>query len=335
MLQTRFDIAARAENTTEIQKVSPHLDWRPLRFLGLLLAAWLSLSADAAARIWTDATGHYRLEADLIGFNAMTVVLQRENRQLVAIPLEKLSEDDRAYLRSKSASDKVQRSIEATQTWTMASGLKVPGKVVDYARRDIAVQQRRGKTYVNDRPFENLPEVYQKIVLKIVAHWEKTEMADKRALDAWAMKLRGEARTFTCEGVILALENGDEYGIPFFCFSEDDRKILQPGWERWLKAEKDRDGRDQESFLLQKQAEAYQQDRLMNQQIAMMQLQMQGYEAGLFDLWEVCLLPGPGVSSPPLSVVVPARDSRSAVVEAIRRNPGFVAGPVSKVKRKF
>jgi hypothetical protein len=72
-----------------------------------------------------------------------------------------------------------------------------------------------------------------------------------------------------------------------------------------------------------------------NQQIAVMQLQMQGYQAGLFDLWEVRLFPGPGVASPPLSVVVPARDSRSAAMEAVRRNPGFVAGPVGKVRRQY
>ena len=45
-------------------------------------------------------------------------------------------------------------------------------------------------------------------------------------------KLRGEPRTYTCEGVVLELENGDEYGVPFFFFSEDDLKTLSPGWQR-------------------------------------------------------------------------------------------------------
>ena len=85
---------------------------------------------------------------------------------------------------------------------------------------------------------------------------------------------------------------------------------------------------------MQAQAQAYQQDRAANQQIAMMQLQMQGYQAGLFDLWEVQLFPGRGVASPPFLVVVPARDSRSAAAEAVRLNPGFAAGAVSKVRRK-
>ena len=188
---------------------------------------------------------------------------------------------------------------------------------------------------MNDRLFDNLPEVYQKMLPKIVEHFEKTQIDDKRAFDAWVMKLRGEPRTFTCEGVLLELENGDEYGVPFFFFSKDDLKVLQPGWERWLAAEKDRAKQEQESFLLQSQAQAYQQDRMANQQVAMMQLQMQGYQAGLVDLWEVQLVPKPGVASFPLSVIVPARDSRSAVNEALCRNPGFVAGAAAKVSRRY
>jgi hypothetical protein len=306
----------------------------PQRAVLLTFAVWLALPILADARTWTDATGYYRVEADLIAFDGATAVLKKENRQLVAVPIDKLSKEDRAYLQSKDVFEQARRSADATQTWTMASGLKVVGRVVDYARKDVTIQQRRGKTYVNDRLAANLPEVYQKMLPKLVAHFEKTPIDDQRGLDAWVAKLRGQPRTFTCEGVLLELENGDEYGVPFFFFSKDDLKILQPGWERWQATEKDRARQEQESFLLQSQAQAYQQDRMANQQIAMMQLQMQGYQAGLFDLWEVRLFPGRGVASPPLSVVVPARDSRSATIEAVRRNPGFVAGPVSKVHRK-
>jgi hypothetical protein len=262
-------------------------------------------------------------------------VLKEENRQLVAFPIAKLSKEDQAYLQSKETVERARRSADAMQTWTMASGLKAVGRVVDYARKDFTIQQRRGKLYVNDRLYDNLPAVYQKMLPKIVAHFEKAPIDDKRGLDSWVMKLRGEPRTFTCEGVMLELENGDEYGVPFFFFSADDLKVLQPGWKRWLAADKDWAKHEQESFLLQKQAQAYRQDQASNQQIAMMQLQMQGYQAGLFDLWEVCLVPGPGVASAPLMVVVPARDSRSAAIEAVRRNPGYVAGRIGKVSRKY
>ena len=297
-------------------------------------ALWIGLCACAAARTWTDSSGFYRFEADLIGFNDTTAVLKKADHQLTAVPLTDLSKEDRDYLKSKDAVEQSNLSADALQTWTLASGLKIVGRVVDYARKDVTIQQRRGRTYVNDRLFTNLPEVYQRMLPKIVAHFEKTDIDGRQGFDSWVMKLRGEPRTFTCEGVKMELENGDEYGIPFFLFAEKDRQMLQPGWQRWLAADKDRAKQKQESFLLQNQASAYQQDQKINQQIAMMQLQMQGYQAGLFDLWEVRLMPGPGVASPPLTVVVPARDSRSAAVTAMRSHPGFTAGPVAKVRRK-
>jgi len=50
------------------------------------------------------------------------------------------------------------------------------------------------------------------------------------------------------------------------------------------------------------------------------------------DLWEVQLIPqGRGY---PMAVVVPARDSRSAAQEAMRRNPGYRSGAAAKVNRR-
>jgi len=293
------------------------------------------LAADGLARQWTDSTGRYSVEADLIAFNQQTVVLKKENHDLVAVPIARLSQQDQQYLKSKDAEEVIRRSAGQLQTWTMQNGLKVVGKVVDYGRKELVIQRRRGKVYVNDRQFTNLPQVYQRMIPKIVAHFDKSEIDDAKALELWSLKQEGQARRFPCEGVVLELENGDEYAVPFFFFSQNDLKILQPGWERWLAAEQDQPKREQQSFLLQSQAEAYQRDHLVSQQIAMMQLEMLAYSGGLVDLWEVRLFPNPGVPSPPLSVVVPARDSRTATQEALARYPGFTPGPASKVRRKY
>jgi hypothetical protein len=304
------------------------------RITVLACVVWLGSSVVAVGRTWTDSTGNYRVEADMIGYNDTHVVLKKKSRQLVAVPIEKLSKEDRDYLESKEAVGQAQKSAETMQTWTMASGLKVIGRVVDFGRRNVTIQRKYGAIYVNDRQLKNWPEICQKMLPKIVSHFEKTEIDDAQALNAWAAKLGGKERTFTCEGVLLQLENGDIYGVPFFLLADEDKKILEPGWKRWLAADKDRAKQEHESFLAQSQAQAYQQDQRTNQQIAMMQLQMQGYEAGLFDLWEVCLYPGRGVNSPPLVVVVPGRDSRSAAAKAMQLNPGFTAGAVAKVRRK-
>jgi hypothetical protein len=300
-----------------------------------VLASLGLLPAPSAARQWTDSTGKYQLEADQVAFTATTVVLKKTNRELVAVPIDKLSKQDQEYLKSEEAAKTARASADQVQTWTMRSGLKVIGKVVDYARKEITLQRRRGKIYVDERCLDNLPEVYRRMAPKLVAHFENTPIDGDKGLEAWILTLKGEPRTYTVEGVLLELENGDEYGVPFFFFSDDDLKILKPGWDRWSAAVAAREKQQHESFLLQAQAQAYQQDRSANQQIAMLQLDMQAYQAGLFDLWEVRLFPGTGVSGPSLLVVVPGRDSRAAALEARKRYPGYQTGPISKVSRKY
>lgn len=305
------------------------------RSILLVVAVWLGGSVVAEGRIWTDSTGNYQVEADLLGYNHVTVVLKKQNRQLVAVPIDKLSKDDQAYLASKEVVEEAKKTHDKEHVWTLASGMKIIGRVLEYGKRDVTIQRRYGTVYVNDRALNNLPPIYQKMVPKIVEHFEKVTFENKEAFNDWAAKLRGEPRTYHCDGVLMKLENGDIYGVPFFFFSKDDIKVLKPGWDRWLAAETDREKQEHENFLVKSQAEAYQRDQQTNQQIALMQLQMQGYQAGLFDLWEVCLYPGPGVRSAPLCVVVPARDSRSAAALAMERNPGYVSGAVAKVQRKY
>ena len=194
--------------------------------------------AAAPSREWTDSTGKYHVRADLIAQSEDLVVLQKENHTLVAVPIKKLSQRDQDFLRSRETREHVQRSADQMQTWTMRSGLKVRGKVVDYARREITIQRRRNKVYVNDKLFQNLPEVYRRMAPKIVSHIEKMDVPDEKAFEAWVGRLRGEPRTYTLEGVVLELENGDEYGVPFFLFSDHDLRVLQPGWQQWLAATK-------------------------------------------------------------------------------------------------
>lgn len=301
--------------------------------IGAVLVLGL-VASTASGRQWTDSTGRWSVEADLIAFNDQTVVLKKENHDLVSVPIEKLSSQDRQYLKSKEGADLVRRSLDQLQTWEMKSGLKVVGKVVGYGRKELVVQRRMSKLYVNDRPYNDLPEVYRRMVPKIVAHFEKVELNDAKDLDLWSQKQRGEARRYPCDGVTLKLENGDEYVVPFFFFSAKDAKILQAGWETWVAAEKNPPKQEEQSFLLESAASAYQRDRMVSQQIAAMQLDMLAYNSGLFDLWEVRLFPKPGVAGGPVVAVVPARDSRSATQEAMKRYPGYVAGPVSQIRRK-
>jgi hypothetical protein len=285
----------------------------------------------AQARQWTDATGKYSIEADLLGFDDENVVLQRADKELGVFRIDQLSEKDREFLKSKDASDIHQENVGVLQTWTTQSGLKLVGRLVDYARGDIVIQRRRGRMYVNDRAFDNLPELYQQLVPKVVEHFEEIELPDRRALLNWLRTIGGEPRTFLVEGVILEVDNGDEYAIPFFVFTDTDRKLLQAGWEDWLAIQKDYQQRDDHAFRLQAQAAAYAKNQKIDRQIALMNLNLQAIRAGLTSAWEVTLYPVPGNPSPPRWVVMPGRNSAQASAAALKNNPGFSVGPVRRV----
>jgi len=290
----------------------------------------------AEGRVWTEATSQYTLEADLIAFDGKTVVLQRADHELVAIPVEKLSDEDRQYLESGEARQAVAEAESGLQTWVLADGTEMSGRVVDYARREVTLQRRRGRVYVNDRPLDNLPEFYQRLLPKIIAKLENLRRDDRRGLESWLVRQRGQARTFALEGVVLEMENGDEYAVPFFLFSAEDEKLFRPRWQEWLKARREDDYRSQEeqAFLLRSLAAARHRDKLVQREIALMQLNLQAVEAGVTSLWEVTLYPAAGQPGPPLWVVVPARDNRQATALALKQHPGYVAGPIRRVSRR-
>lgn len=296
----------------------------------------LAVAAPAVhARTWTDATGKYTIEADLIAFDDDQVILQRKSDgALGSVELGKLCSDDQAYCGGKEAADAAAGVIDAPQTWTLKSGLQVPGRLVDYVRREVTMQRRRGKVYVNDRQFDNLPDVYKKIAPKVVGYYEKNRVDDEKKLTSWLVRRKGQPVTYTVDGVILELPSGDEYAVPFFLFSEQDLEVLRPGWEEWLAAAGEYDSQQDRSFELQSLAAAYKQDSEQRQQIARLQLGMQAVEAGMTSFWEVTLYPGPGVPGPPLWVLSPGRDSRTAGQGALARNPGYTLGPVRRVSRR-
>ena len=142
--------------------------------------------------------------------------------------------------------------------------------------------------------------------------------------------LKGASREYNVEGVLVVLENGDEIGVPFFFFSEEDLKVLKPGWDTWVAAEKDKERQENQALMLQAQAQAYQQDHEAKEQATMMKLDALAYLTG--DLWEVRLFPQNPRAGVPLTVMIPARDSRTATQIALSKHPGYVAGPVSSVR---
>lgn len=301
--------------------------------LSTLVLALVATTAAAQAREWTDRTGTYSLKAELFGFDDGNVILQREDGDLGMFKVDQLSSADQEYLNSPEAGEINRKNIKSGQVWTTASGLKLSGRVVDYVRGEVTVQRRRGRMYVNERLFDNLPELYRKLLPEVIEYFDGVQIPDDRALREWLLSLRGRPRTFLIEGVILEWENGDEYAIPFFAFSEQDRAWLKQGWPEWLAAQHDYEQRDDLAFRLEAYAAAHLRNQKISHQIALMNLNVQAIQAGLTSAWEVTLHPVAGNPRPPRWVVVLGRDSREATVAALQQNPGYVAGPVRRVSR--
>lgn len=286
----------------------------------------------AAARVWTDASGKYTIDADLIAFNNRNIVIERADHQLGELPIEKLSKADQEYLKSKEASETAKRIGEVRQTWTLRNGLKLLARVVGYAQKELKLERHDGNIYVNGKQFETLPSIYQQMIPKIVADMVHLKRDDRQALEDWLVTQKGHPQPLTVDGALMKFENGDEYVVPFAFFSSGDLALLRPGWDQWLAAHSKQQNEQQEyqSFMVQSLMAARQRDAQIQQQIAQMQINQQILLGNTY-LWEVTLYPGRGVVGRPQWVTVPAINSRIAINDALRQYPGYVAGPVRKV----
>lgn len=309
----------------------------------LTLCLALLQSQDAIKKEWSDKSGTYQFSATLVAFDDVTVVLKSTEKErmngheLISIPRKDLAEADQKYLSSKEAVE-ANSQLDKRQSWTMRDGSTVVGRIVDFVRKDVTVQRRRDKIYVNDRLLTNLPEVYQKIFPKVVEEFEKVSLPTEKDLEKWVLTLRGKPKTFQCEGVILEFENGDEYAVPFFLFAERDLNAIRPSWEQWSSTKADEEQKRENSLYLQSQASNFQQNvqnqLAAQQQMAVAQLQMLAVNSGAVDLWEVYMYPGQGVYGYPINVVVTVRDSSQASAQAVARNPNYIVGPIKKLSRR-
>jgi len=72
----------------------------------LLLALFLgSAAAPCWGRVWSDATGQFRIEAELVSVDGAVVVLRTPQGRTLRVPLAKLSDADRTFLKTQSQPD--------------------------------------------------------------------------------------------------------------------------------------------------------------------------------------------------------------------------------------
>ncbi len=81
-----------------------------MRLKRTLLVAFIATTAGFLnplfGHVWTDKSGHYRVEAELVSANKEIVVLRTADHRLIALDVGQLSDADQALVRSKSGAPK-------------------------------------------------------------------------------------------------------------------------------------------------------------------------------------------------------------------------------------
>jgi hypothetical protein len=295
----------------------------------LALLFSLFIAPLASAREWKTIHSGYKIQGDLVAFNDEHVVIKKSNKELISIKIADLSKEDQDYLKSKETEDYLKSEAERVHTWHLKGGLKIVGRVIAFGTRDVHIQKRGTKVMVNDRAYKNLPDIYKMIIRAIVNHFEQVELENDKDLEKWLDGRTGKEGKYTVDGVLLEFENGDEYAIPLFLFSEEDLEFLKPSYERWTKAEYDKEKRAYDRFMLEAETRAYQLER-QKVQIQQMQLGLLAVATGI--VWEVCIEPKPGVVAYPQCVVVAAGSSAEASAKVLANFPAYQVATVRRVR---
>lgn len=304
-----------------------------LFFFSLLLG-----SVQGQEREWSDASGKFSLTATLMTRNETSVVLEKSDKSLVIVELDQLSRADRDYIQSldESEAGRDRPSNDEFQNWTFENGDSVTARVIRYGRRELKIHRHYGKVYVGDRAMKNLDEPYKSMIPAIVAHQQGVDVENEADLLKWLARRPKSTYDCTLEGVMLELEDGDMHGVPFFLFSDEDQKVLKPGWENWIAAEKAKEEQEESrrrqtaaNLQLRAKALAKKRNEQIERNISRLHLQLEAVNAGLVDLWEVTMIP-PGNRRLPVRTIVTGRNSREAQAAAQRQYPNYRVAGIAK-----
>lgn len=297
----------------------------------------LLLTQIGQTREWSDASGKFKIQADLLAINDDVVVLKAKDGRLIAVEIGQLSKQDQDFLRSEEAGATKLDAKDKDHVWRLQGDRKIIGRVVGYFAQDLVVERRNAKLFVDGTQESDVPETIRSMLPDIVEHFETVKLKDMPELKEWLTKQGKAPHTYPVEGVRIALTSGEEVKVPIFMFASAERSLLEPGLVRWkaLQKEKLEDVERskyarREALMLSSAARAYQQDQAYKNQAQMMQLDLLAIDAGVTDLWEVLLVPrNPYVY--PFTVVVSARDSATAQAVAAGRYPGYVVDATRKL----
>lgn len=274
------------------------------------VAALFLLTGDPGPdRMWKDSTGVYSTQAALVSLEGDRALLRKTSGALIEVPLERLSAGDQQYVRSLSA--------PGVRTFILTDGMKVSGRVMDYAQKKITIQRQYGKILVDGAPYEQLSTAQLNMVRRLIEHQYKIRINSLAEFRDWVVQQRGTVRELDFNGVLMSMAGGQTLPVPFFLFSSADQEALLTSVERQLALDNMMTGPGSRS------AATYPAPT------------KPPVETGV-DLayqWRVALRPREGTRGlRPMVVLAAGRTSSEAVAQALATHPGYDVAAVAAMQ---
>ncbi|QDT02061.1 hypothetical protein K227x_04320 [Rubripirellula lacrimiformis] len=293
-------------------------------------------------REWADASGTFKVKAELLTADDNLVVLELTDGDLVALKREQLSKADRQYVQKATLDRGAAAAPDVDSQWQLADGEVVAGRLMGFGRQELNVKRDRGDLWVNGHRLSELPAAYRKILPSVVSSVDQKQVGSLDKLERYLASNGGGPFKYTLSGVQLDLTEWGVITIPLSLLAPDEAKEVMPGFERWTAAQaddvSDRDRYDAESRerlaldSRDRQRRRYQaagRQPWNQRQMQMMELSLLAADSGLTDIWQVELRPRHryGYSR---TIMVSAQSSLFAREKVAQRFPGWTIGAIAK-----
>ncbi|HUT13784.1 MAG TPA: SHD1 domain-containing protein [Thermoguttaceae bacterium] len=135
-------------------------------FLAIVWPSFLQVASPADVRTWTDATGQFTVEAELVEFRDGVVQLKRSDGRMISLPLNRLGVADQEYVGNLSAASPSSGSSDFTITTPVdaviefLTGSKAEGRILSKDEQYVSFNATiGGRTFLRKYPIDRIHAV--------------------------------------------------------------------------------------------------------------------------------------------------------------------------------
>jgi hypothetical protein len=309
-----------------------------LPLLAIVSALVLALPNSTLARQWTDKSGNFHLEAELVFVEEGVVVLDAGQKGLVAVRLEQLSDEDVAFVKSEGAREAIRTrsGTDADPEWELVDGTVIKGSLTEVTVQRLVIARKLSKIYVNAQPLEDARPIYHKLIPLIVNHFEGTHLQSLKEVEDFLTKRSPPAVEYVVESVVLSTESAGAIHIPNFLFKERFQTMFAPALAR-ARALQEAELSEEEIAAIRQEERAllypYRSNAIHTgadpRAVRMLRFGSAPVAIAPLEAWEVNMVSNVPYRAP-FTALIFADDSASAGAIAAERFPGYVVGGVSR-----